>query len=148
MKFRLGLAGEPNVCSHCYSVPYMKIPANTHVIFSPFQLPRCMRYRGTIWRAIVRSRLLCWELVQYKDAILPILGNRRFPNIPNIYSITINYQNRIVKVYLDSHIWDIDAMISLIIETFLHNCCIAASKIVDHCLFHPYVLEGHDTYNT
>ena len=24
VKFRLGSAGEPTICSHCYSVPYMK----------------------------------------------------------------------------------------------------------------------------
>ena len=24
--------GEPTICSHCYSVPYMKIPANNQVI--------------------------------------------------------------------------------------------------------------------
>ena len=33
VKFRLGLAGEPTICSHCYSVPYMKIPANNQVFF-------------------------------------------------------------------------------------------------------------------
>ena len=32
LKFRLGSAGEPTVCSHCYPVPYMKIPANNQVI--------------------------------------------------------------------------------------------------------------------
>ena len=26
-------AGEPTICSHCYSVPYMKIPANNQVFF-------------------------------------------------------------------------------------------------------------------
>ena len=26
--FRLGLAGEPNICSHCYDDLYMKMPAN------------------------------------------------------------------------------------------------------------------------
>ena len=31
VKFRLGSAGEPTICSHCYSVPYMKIPANNQV---------------------------------------------------------------------------------------------------------------------
>ena len=30
LKFRLGSAGEPNVCSHCYTAPYMKIPGNFH----------------------------------------------------------------------------------------------------------------------
>ena len=30
LKFHLGSAGEPTVCSHWYSVPYMKIPANNH----------------------------------------------------------------------------------------------------------------------
>ena len=29
---RLGSAGEPTICSHCYSVPYMKIPANNQVL--------------------------------------------------------------------------------------------------------------------
>ena len=32
VKFRLGSAGEPTICSHCYSVPYMKIPANNQVL--------------------------------------------------------------------------------------------------------------------
>ena len=32
LKFSLGSAGEPTICSHCYSVPYMKIPANNRVI--------------------------------------------------------------------------------------------------------------------
>ena len=32
LKFRLGSAGEPNLCSHCYCVPYMKRPANNQVI--------------------------------------------------------------------------------------------------------------------
>ena len=32
LKFCLGSAGEPTICSHCYSVPYMKIPANNEVI--------------------------------------------------------------------------------------------------------------------
>ena len=32
--FRLGSAGEPTICSHCYSVPYMKIPANNQVILT------------------------------------------------------------------------------------------------------------------
>ena len=32
LKFRLGSASEPNVCSHCYSVRYMKITANNQVI--------------------------------------------------------------------------------------------------------------------
>ena len=39
MKFRLGLAGESNVCSHCYSVPYMKIPANNQVILLKLYVP-------------------------------------------------------------------------------------------------------------
>ena len=34
VKFRLGSAGEPTICSHCYSVPYMKIPANNQVFFA------------------------------------------------------------------------------------------------------------------
>ena len=33
VKFRLGSAGEPTICSHCYSVAYMKIPANNQVLF-------------------------------------------------------------------------------------------------------------------
>ena len=33
-KLHLGSASEPNVCSHCYSVPYMKIPAKNQVIFN------------------------------------------------------------------------------------------------------------------
>ena len=37
LKFRLGSAGEPNICSHCYSVPYMKIPANNQVILSSLE---------------------------------------------------------------------------------------------------------------
>ena len=32
VKFRLGSAGEPTICSHC-SVQYMKIPANNQVLF-------------------------------------------------------------------------------------------------------------------
>ena len=32
LKFGLGSASKPIVCSHCYSVPYMKIPANNQVI--------------------------------------------------------------------------------------------------------------------
>ena len=28
----LGSAGEPNICSHCYAVPYMMVPANNQVI--------------------------------------------------------------------------------------------------------------------
>ena len=31
--FRLGSASEPNICSHCYSMPYMKRQANNQVIF-------------------------------------------------------------------------------------------------------------------
>ena len=31
-EIRLGSAGKPTICSHCYSVPYMKIPANNQVI--------------------------------------------------------------------------------------------------------------------
>ena len=34
VKFRLGSAGEPTICSHCYSVPYMKIPANNQVLLN------------------------------------------------------------------------------------------------------------------
>ena len=34
VKFRLGSTGEPTICSHCYSVPYMKIPANNQVFIS------------------------------------------------------------------------------------------------------------------
>ena len=37
VKFRLGSAGEQTICSHCYSVPYMKIPANNQVIFAKYQ---------------------------------------------------------------------------------------------------------------
>ena len=33
VKFRLESAGEPTICSHCYSVPYMKIPVNNQVMF-------------------------------------------------------------------------------------------------------------------
>ena len=33
--FRLGSAAEANICSHCYSVSYMKIPAIDEVIFLP-----------------------------------------------------------------------------------------------------------------
>ena len=32
--FCLRSAGEPNVCSYCYSMPYMKIPAINQVILS------------------------------------------------------------------------------------------------------------------
>ena len=32
-KFRLGSASEPNVCSHCYDVPHMKILAKNQVIY-------------------------------------------------------------------------------------------------------------------
>ena len=38
LKFRLGSAGEPTICSHCYSVPYMKIPANNQVILTVVRL--------------------------------------------------------------------------------------------------------------
>ena len=31
--FRLGSASAPNICSRCYSMPYMKRPANNQVIF-------------------------------------------------------------------------------------------------------------------
>ena len=34
LKFHLGSAGEPTICSHCYSDPYMKIPANNQVILN------------------------------------------------------------------------------------------------------------------
>ena len=34
LKFRLGSPSEPNVCSHCYSVPYMKISAKNQVMLS------------------------------------------------------------------------------------------------------------------
>ena len=37
VKFRLGSAGEPTICSHCYSVPYMKIPANNQVLSFRFR---------------------------------------------------------------------------------------------------------------
>ena len=40
LKFRLGSASEPNVWSHCYSVPYMKIPANNQVIFFGLDLEK------------------------------------------------------------------------------------------------------------
>ena len=43
VKFRLGSAGEPTICSHCYSVPYMKIPANNQVIFVPNWPEMCRR---------------------------------------------------------------------------------------------------------
>ena len=36
--FDLGLADEPNICSHCYSMPYMKIPANNQVIIMGMQI--------------------------------------------------------------------------------------------------------------
>ena len=39
LKFRLGSANEPNVSSHCYSVPYMKIPANNQVILGVWLTP-------------------------------------------------------------------------------------------------------------
>ena len=39
LKFRLGSANELNVSSHCYSVPYMKIPANNQVIFGVWLTP-------------------------------------------------------------------------------------------------------------
>ena len=32
---RLGSAGEPTICNHCYSTPYMKIPAKNQVIIIP-----------------------------------------------------------------------------------------------------------------
>ena len=32
LKFRLGSASEPNLCSHCCSVPYMEIPAKDQVM--------------------------------------------------------------------------------------------------------------------
>ena len=39
-EIHLGSAGKPNVCSHCFSVPYMKIPANNQVIFEANSLDR------------------------------------------------------------------------------------------------------------
>ena len=41
VKFRLGSAGEPTLCSHCYSVPYMKIPANNQVILAQKKTTIC-----------------------------------------------------------------------------------------------------------
>ena len=40
VKFRLESAGEPTICSHCYSVPYMKIPANNQVLLQHRQSPK------------------------------------------------------------------------------------------------------------
>ena len=48
VKFRLGSAGEPTICSHCYSVPYMKIPANNQVFLYLPRLP--FRTRLPVWQ--------------------------------------------------------------------------------------------------
>ena len=54
LKFRLGSAGEPTIYSLCYSVPYMKIPANNQVItcITPrnFALPTSRILDLFIWR--------------------------------------------------------------------------------------------------
>ena len=60
VKYHLGSAGEPTICSHCYSVPYMKIPANNQVFFmflrfhNSLTLGRC----GSNFRSVISEHML------------------------------------------------------------------------------------------
>ena len=62
MKFRLGSAGEPTICSHCYSVPYMKIPANNQVLLdSAIMKPDCVTLVITVVNAYQINPLKCGQ---------------------------------------------------------------------------------------
>ena len=56
-KICLGSASEPNICSHCYSVPYMKIPAKNQVILFRTQ---CFTFM-IVWMTLQTVVLEYWS---------------------------------------------------------------------------------------
>ena len=72
-------ASEPNVCSHCYSVPYMKIPANNQVIliidFGGISGEIVLRWIPQDFILIINQHRLRWWFVawQHQTNIVPVL---------------------------------------------------------------------------
>ena len=74
VQFRLGSAGVPNICSPCYTMPYMKIPANNQVIFVIYimivmhnEICRCGYHNVSCdWFNMVETQLIMsWRVFSY-----------------------------------------------------------------------------------
>ena len=100
MQFRLGSAGEPNVWSHCYSVPYMKIPINNQVI---------LRYDGRNVVGWLKTNIVCKPKIRWchqKETFFALLalcagnspGTGGFPSQrPATWSFDLRLNERLSK---------------------------------------------------
>ena len=68
VKFRLGSAGGPTICSHmhCYCVPYMKIPANNQVLLKWLTMTVLI---GLQWNRKIDTLLCILDLIVIKNYI-------------------------------------------------------------------------------
>ena len=95
-EIRLGSAGEPTICSHCYSVPYMKKTANNQVMLLLENLKKCL---FLLFIFDLRIAQMCKKIV---SILVNLFRNNKPPpqqKIPSdIYSVFLQVFNKATTV--------------------------------------------------